>query len=72
MSWYKIRLGGTNEFASLIDPDYKLCCPPGTVEFVEGWSNPDALIYKNKEDAEAAEKLIWKIEGFHTSVEEYG
>ena len=44
MSWYKIRLGGTNEFASLIDPDYKLCCPPGTVEFVEGWSNPDALI----------------------------
>ena len=54
MSWYKIRLGGTNEFASLIDPDYKLCCPPGTVEFVEGWSNPDALIYKTKEDAEAA------------------
>ena len=43
----------------------------GTVEFVEGWSNPDALIYKTKEDAEAAEKMIWEIEGFHTSVEEF-
>ena len=67
---FKIRLGGTNEFVSGIDPDASHCSPPGEVTFVEGWDNPDAKVWKNLEDAKIAEKEIWKIEGFHTSIEE--
>ena len=67
---YKIRLGGTNEFVSEIDPTYNLCYPPGKVEFIEGWNNPDAKVWENLEDAKIAEKEVWKIEGFHTSIEE--
>ena len=67
---YKIRLGGTSEFVSKIDPFYNLCAPPGIVEFVEGWTNPSALVYETYEGAiEAADKVL-DIEGFHTTVEE--
>ena len=67
---YKIRLGGTNDFVSKIDPYYNLCSPPGIVEVVNGWTNPDALVYETEGHAKTAEKLIWDIEGFHTSIEE--
>ena len=67
---YKIRLGGTNEFVSDIDPTWKCACPPGKVEFVKGWNNPSALVYETYEGAiEAADKVL-DIEGFHTTVEE--
>jgi hypothetical protein len=67
---YKIRLGGTNEFVSEIDPTYARCYPPGKVEVVKGWNNPNAKVWENLEDAKIAEKEVWKIESFHTSIEE--
>ena len=66
---YKIRLGGTNEFVSDIDPTWKCACPPGKVEFVKGWNNPSALVYETYEAAKAAADEVEYIEGFHTSVE---
>ena len=66
---YKIRLGGTNEFVSDIDPHASHCYPPGEVTFVEGWNNPSAIIYDTKEAAKTAAKKVWDIEGFHTTIE---
>ena len=67
---YKIRLGGTSEFVSEIDPTWPRACPPGKVEFVAGWDNPLALVYKTYKEAKAASDNVWNIEGFHTSIEE--
>ena len=67
---YKIRLGGTSEFVSEIDPTWPRACPPGKVEFVAGWDNTSALIYKTYEEAKAASDKVWNIEGFYTSIEE--
>ena len=68
---YKIRLSGTNEFVSDIDPTWKLACPPGKVEFVKGWDNPSALVYKTYKEAEAASDKVMDIEGFHTTIERF-
>ena len=68
-SGYKIRLGGTNEFVSKIDPTWARASPPGKVDFVEGWDNPLALVYETYEDAKTAANEVGDIEGFHTSVE---
>ena len=67
---YKIRLGGTNEFVSAIDPHAPHCYPPGEVKFVEGWSNPAAIVFLTKTSAERAKDRVWEIEGFHTTIEE--
>ena len=70
MMQYKIRLGGTNEFVSDIDPTWPRACPPGKVEFVVGWDNPSALVYETYEEAIDAADQVGDIEGFHTTVEE--
>ena len=67
---YKIRLGGTNEFVSDIDPHASHCCPPGEVKFVEGWNNPDAVIWPTRTSAQTAMSKVWEIEGFHCTLEE--
>ena len=67
---YKIRLGGTNKFVSEIDPTWPRASPPGKVEFVVGWDNPSALVYKTLEEAKAASDEVGDIEGLNTSVEE--
>ncbi len=66
---YKIRLGGTNEFVSDIDPEYIRCIPKGKVDFVEGWDHKHALTFKTYEEAKTAADKVWDIEGFHTTVE---
>ena len=66
---FKIRIGGTSEFVSEIDPDFKLAWPPGKVEVVAGWGNSKALVYDTMEAALEAADQVWDIEGFHTSVE---
>ena len=75
---YKIRLGGTSEFVSEIDPTWPRACPPGIdeagvgkVEFVVGRDNPSALVFKNYEEAKAASDEVGNIEGFHTSIEKH-
>ena len=67
---YKIRLGGTNEFVSWIDPHAPHCYPPGEVTFVEGWKHPSAIIFNTITAAEKAKEQEWDIEGFHTTIEE--
>ena len=66
---YKIRIGGTSEFVSEIDPDFKRCWPPGQVLVCEGWDNPEALTYNTMDEALLAADSVWSIEGFHTSIE---
>lgn len=69
---FKIRLGGTNEFVSFIDENAPHCHPPGEVKFVKGWDNPAALVFPSEASAKAWQKVVWKIEGFHTSIEAVG
>ena len=66
---FKIRIGGTNEFVSEIDPDFKYCHPPGQVLTCVGWNNPEALTYFTMDQALAAADQVGDIEGFHTSIE---
>ena len=66
---YKLRLGGTNEFVSAIDPHGGNCYPPGEVKFVEGWDNPDAVVFLTKTSAQTAQNKVAEIEGFHTTIE---
>ena len=69
---FKLRLGGTRDFVSLIDPEDYRSSPPGRVELVEGWDNPRATLYPTMEGALAAASQVWEIEGCHISVEATG
>jgi hypothetical protein len=66
---FMIRIGGTSEFVSDIDPDWKRAWPPGKVEVVEGWNNRKALKFGTMDDAIKAAVQVWDIEGFHTTIE---
>ena len=66
--YYKVRRSGTNEFVSEINPTFENCW---RVEFVEGWDNSRALVYKTLEDAIGAVSQVQEIEGFHTVAEPY-
>ena len=66
---FTIRIGGTNEFVSDIDPDWKRSWPPGKVDVVEGWDNQKALKFDTMDKALEAADQVWDIEGFHTSIE---
>ena len=68
---FKIRLGGTNEFVSEIEPFCNCCAPQGQAEFVEGWDNPSAIVFPTITAAERAKEKVWGIEGFHTTIESY-
>ena len=70
MTLYKIRHSGTQEFVSEIKPLWNRTHPLGKVEFVEGWNNPAALVYKTYEEAKAASYKVWDIEEIRTTVEE--
>ena len=60
---YKVRLCGTNEFVSEIEPCDEL------VEFVEGWDNPSAIVFPTRTSANRAMDKIWEIDGFNTVIE---
>jgi hypothetical protein len=66
---FTIRIGGTNEFVSDIDPNWDRAWPPGKVEMVEGWDNPKTLRFDTMDAAIKAATQVWDIEGIHTSVE---
>lgn len=66
---YAIRIGGTNEFISKIDPDDRRCCPPGSADSVLGWDNPKMLRFSSEEEAKEASDLVGELEGIHTCVE---
>lgn len=67
---FVIRIGGTSDFVSKIDPNDPRCYPPGSVDIVSGWNNPQALRFATREEAEQAAKQVFEIEGFHNTVEE--
>jgi len=66
---FVIRIGGTNEFVSEIDPDWDRAFPPGKVEVVKGWNNSRALRFDTMVAAIDAAVQVWDIEGCHTSIE---
>jgi len=66
---FTIRIGGTSEFVSVIDPEWKRAWPPGRVDVVKGWDNPKTLKFDTMDAAIEAAVLVWNIEGFHTSIE---
>ena len=66
---FKIRIGGTSNFVSEIDPHWKRAWPPGKVNVVEGWDNPQALKFNTMDEALEAADKVWDIEGFHTTIE---
>ena len=66
---FTIRIGGTNSFVSMIDPQWKRAFPPGKIESVDGWNHPDAMRFDTMADAIEAATQVWNIEGFHTSIE---
>jgi hypothetical protein len=66
---FMIRIGGTSEFVSEIDPLWKRASPPGKVEVCEGWMNPNAMVFDTMDKALNAASKVWNIEGFHTSIE---
>ena len=66
---FMIRIGGTSEFVSDIDPDWKRSWPPGKVEVVKGWSNRKALKFNTMDAAIRAACKVWNIEGFHCEIE---
>jgi hypothetical protein len=61
---YKVRLCGTNEFVSEIEPFDEL------VEFVKGWDNPSAIVFPTRTSAERSMEKIWEIDDVHTTLEE--
>ena len=66
---FALRLGGTNEFVSKINPDDSRCFPPGSIETVKGWGNPKALCFNTLNDALKAGEQAWNADGCHISVE---
>ena len=66
---FAVRIGGTNEFVSAIDPDWHRCWPPGKVDVVKGWDNQSVLKFRTIDEALAVADQVWSIEGFHTSIE---
>jgi len=66
---FKIRIGGTSEFVSDIDPHFSRSWPPGKVEVTKGWDSEQILQFKTMDDALAAASQVWNIEGFHVSIE---
>jgi hypothetical protein len=66
---FTIRIGGTNEFVSDIDPHWKRAWPPGKVEVVKGWCNQKSLRFETLDEAIKAAVQVWDIEGYHTSIE---
>ena len=71
MKKYKIRIGGSNDFISKIDPDDMRSFPPGSADYVPGWNHPDILLFNTYEEAVIAKDLVEYIEGFHCCVEEH-
>ncbi len=69
MEIWAIRIGGTSEFVSKIDPEDPRCSPPGDIETVAGWDHSDMLTFETEAAAELAAIQVQEIDGCHTSVE---
>jgi len=69
---FRIRVGGSNDFVSKINPDDPRCVPPGDVEYVTGLDNDQALEFDELDDALCAAADVFAIDGVHTTIEALG
>ena len=67
---FALRACGSNDFVSKVDPDDRTCAPPGSVDYVTGWDNPNMLKYDSKNVANVAKIAVQVIDGVHINVEE--
>ena len=66
---YGLRISGTSEFVSGIDPDDPSSMPPGSITTVEGWDNPLVLNFDTLDEALEAGREAWIADNCHISVE---
>jgi hypothetical protein len=66
---FALRIGGTSEFVSKINLGDPSCFPPGSIETVNGWGNPNALYFDALDEALEAGEQAWNVDGCHISVE---
>lgn len=69
---FSIRIGGTNDFVSEINPDDRRRCPPGSVSLVQGRTHPDVLEFETLDLALVGADQVFSIEGFYNSIETEG
>ena len=69
---FSIRIGGSNDFVSKIDPEDQNCCPPGSVDLVVGRDHADVMWFEDFDKALHAADQVFAIEGFHNSIETKG
>ena len=60
-----LRIVGTSEYVTAIDPYDEKCDPPGTIE--TGRLNR-ALTFLSRSQAESAAELVMYIEGIHVDI----
>ena len=67
---YSLRICGSNNFISSINEHDARCFPPGSVTLVAGRMHSKVLKFTNMWDAEAAGRVVERIEGFTCDVED--
>ncbi len=66
---YVLRVCGSNDFVSKINPNDTSCYPPGSVEYVPYFKTWAMKKYPTRVGAERAAKLVGKLDGVHCDVE---
>ena len=69
---FSIRIGGSNDFVTKIDPDDRHVIPPGSGSLVQGRNHPDVIQFDILDEALDAASQVFQIEGFHNSIEMEG
>ena len=66
---YFLRISGTNEYISSINPDDTMCFPPGSATSVVGMGHADVLWFNTPGEAGEAADMVAYLEGFTCTVE---
>ena len=66
---YALRVCGSNDYVSKVDPKFAGCYPPGKVEYVPSFKVWAIKKYPTIVGAERAARLVGKIDGVHCDVE---
>ena len=69
---FAIRVGGSNDFVSIIDEHDPRSFPPGSADVVSGWDHPEILKFGTIDEALKAAEVVEFIEGFQCCVEDVG
>jgi len=66
---YSLRVSGSNDYVSRIDPDDDRCYPKGSVDCVVGKQNADTLRFADFHDAVKQAEVVERLEGFFVTIE---